>query len=105
MGMMTQVRVLGAAAALLCWHFVAVADAPKPMTSALRDDGTLMVNGKPVMPYGFYISTGHTGNRRLKCVEQVAKIGGGARSCGFHHGDRWAGTYRSWIPCASPWAM
>ena len=74
--MMTQVRVLWAVAALLCWHFVAVADDPKPMTSALRDDGTLLVNGKPVMPYGFYISTGHTGDMRLKCVEQVAKIGG-----------------------------
>lgn len=49
---------------------------PKPMTSAVRTDGTLLVNGKPVLPYGFYISTGHTGDMRLKCVEQVAKIGG-----------------------------
>ena len=50
--------------------------AEKPMASSLRKDGTLLVNGKAVMPYGFYISTGHTGDIRLKCVEQIAKIGG-----------------------------
>ena len=49
---------------------------PKPMTSSLRKDGALLVDGKPVMPYGFYISTGHTGDMRLKCVEQIGKIGG-----------------------------
>ena len=49
---------------------------PKPMTSSLRKDGALLVDGKPVMPYGFYISTGHTGAMRLKCVEQIGKIGG-----------------------------
>lgn len=54
---------------------VAVA-ADKPMTSSVRKDGALLVNDKPVLPYGFYISTGHTGDMRLKCVEQVAKIGG-----------------------------
>ena len=50
--------------------------AEKPMSSSLRNDGTLLVNGKAVMPYGFYISTGHTGDIRLKCVEQIGKIGG-----------------------------
>lgn len=50
--------------------------ADRPMTAALRRDGTLVVNGRPVLPYGFYISTGHTGAVRLRCVEQVAKIGG-----------------------------
>ena len=55
---------------------VAVAADPQPMTSTLRTDGTLLVNGKPVLPYGFYISTGHTGDIRLKCVEQIHKIGG-----------------------------
>ncbi len=54
----------------------ATAADPKPMTSALRADGTLLVSGKPILPFGFYISTGHTGDMRLKCVEQVAKIGG-----------------------------
>ncbi|MBY0513636.1 MAG: hypothetical protein K2P78_06955 [Gemmataceae bacterium] len=54
----------------------AVAADPKPMTATLRADGTLLVNGKPVLPYGFYISTGHTGDMRLRCVEQVAKVGG-----------------------------
>lgn len=49
---------------------------PEPMISALRKDGTLQVNGKSVLPYGFYISTGHTGDLRLRCVEQVHKIGG-----------------------------
>jgi hypothetical protein len=49
---------------------------PKPMTSSLRKDGSLLIDGKPVFPYGFYISTGHTGDMRLKCVEEVAKIGG-----------------------------
>ncbi len=49
---------------------------PKPMVSSLRADGTLLVNGEPVLPYGFYISTGHTGDVRLKCVEQIHKIGG-----------------------------
>jgi hypothetical protein len=51
-------------------------DEPKLMTSNVRKDGTLLVNGKPVLPYGFYISTGHTGDMRLKCVELVHKIGG-----------------------------
>jgi hypothetical protein len=50
--------------------------ADKPMVSSLRKDGTLLVNGKSVLPYGFYISTGHTGDMRLKCVEEVHKIGG-----------------------------
>jgi len=49
---------------------------PKVMTSSLRDDGTLLVNGKPVMPYGFYISTRHTGDIRLKCVEEIHRVGG-----------------------------
>lgn len=62
--------------ACACWLGTAVAADPKTMTSALRADGTLLVNGKPVLPYGFYISTGHTGDMRLKCVEQVARIGG-----------------------------
>jgi hypothetical protein len=42
----------------------------------LRSDGTLIVRGKPVLPYGFYISTGHTGDLRLRCVELVHAIGG-----------------------------
>jgi hypothetical protein len=54
----------------------ALAGDPRPMTSTLRQDGTLLVNGKPVLPYGFYISTGHTGDMRLRCVEQVHAIGG-----------------------------
>jgi len=49
---------------------------PKTMTSTVRKDGTLLVDNKPVLPYGFYISTGHTGDMRLKCVELVHKIGG-----------------------------
>ncbi len=49
---------------------------PKPMTSSFRKDGALLVNGKSVMPYGFYISTGHSGDIRLKCVEQIGMIGG-----------------------------
>ena len=56
--------------------FVAPGGDPMNMTSALRQDGVLLVNGKPVFPYGFYISTGHTGDIRLKCVEQIAKMGG-----------------------------
>ena len=56
--------------------FVAPSGDPMNMTSALRQDGVLLVNGKPVFPYGFYISTGHTGDIRLKCVEQIAKMGG-----------------------------
>ncbi len=54
----------------------AVAADPKPMTSSLSKYGTLLVNGQAVMPYGFYISTGHTGDMRLKCVEQTHAIGG-----------------------------
>ncbi len=54
----------------------ALAAEPKPMTSTLRKDGALLVDGKPVLPYGFYISTGHTGDMRLKCVERIHAIGG-----------------------------
>jgi hypothetical protein len=61
---------------LTCSGWPAVAADTQPMTATLRADGTLLVNGKPVRPYGFYISTGHTGDMRLRCVEQVAKVGG-----------------------------
>ena len=47
-----------------------------PMRSTLRADGTLLVDGVPTLPYGFYISTGHTGDRRLRCVELVHAAGG-----------------------------
>ena len=60
----------------LVWLSVASAADPKPMAATLRKDGTLLVAGKPVLPYGFYISTGHTAEMRLKCVERVAEIGG-----------------------------
>ena len=50
--------------------------AAEPTTAAFDKNGSLLVNGKPVLPYGFYISTGHTGDMRLKCVEQIHKIGG-----------------------------
>ena len=63
-------------AILLSLTACAMAADPKLMTSSLRKDGTLLVNGKAVMPYGFYISTGHTGDMRLKCVEQTHAIGG-----------------------------
>ncbi len=53
-----------------------LAGAAEPMTSTLRADGTLLVDGKPVLPYGFYISTGHTGDVRLRCVEQTHAAGG-----------------------------
>ena len=56
--------------------FAGLTSAVEPMKATLRDDGTLLVDGKPVMPYGFYISTGHTGDIRLKCVEQIHEIGG-----------------------------
>lgn len=49
---------------------------PNPTTATVREDGTLIVCGREVLPYGFYISTGHTGDIRLKCVEAVHKIGG-----------------------------
>ncbi|MFO0936190.1 MAG: hypothetical protein U0798_06715 [Gemmataceae bacterium] len=49
---------------------------PKPMKATLRNDGTLLVNDKPVLPYGFYISTRHTAAIRLKSVELVHQIGG-----------------------------
>lgn len=48
---------------------------PAVMTSSLRKDGTLLVDGKPMLPYGFYISTRHTGDIRLKCVEDAYKAG------------------------------
>jgi hypothetical protein len=73
---MTRFLVFAVMLAWVGWSSTAEATDPKPMTSTLRADGTLLVNGKPVLPYGFYISTGHTGDMRLKCVEQVAKIGG-----------------------------
>ena len=73
---MKWIGLSGIASAFLCCASGAHAADPKPMTSSLRKDGTLLVDGKPVMPYGFYISTGHTGAIRLKCVEQIAKIGG-----------------------------
>lgn len=63
-------------ALVVCLSATLATAADKPMTAELRTDGALLVNGKPVFPYGFYISTGHTGEMRLKCVEQVAKIGG-----------------------------
>ena len=50
--------------------------AADPMKSTMSKSGVLLVDGTPVMPYGFYISTGHTGDVRLKCVEQIHKIGG-----------------------------
>ena len=50
--------------------------AADPMKSTMSKSGVLLVHGKPVMPYGFYISTGHTGDVRLKCVEQIHEIGG-----------------------------
>ncbi len=53
-----------------------LAGAAEPMASTLRPDGTLLVDGKPVLPYGFYISTGHTGDVRLRCVEQTHAAGG-----------------------------
>ena len=56
--------------------FAGLAGAAEPMTSSLRSDGTLLVSGKPVLPYGFYVSTGHTGDVRLKCVEQTHRAGG-----------------------------
>ncbi len=61
---------------LLVSAWTVVAAEPTVMVSSFRDDGTLLVSGKPVLPYGFYISTRHTGDIRLKCVEQVHKIGG-----------------------------
>ena len=72
----TRDRIVWAIVTWVSFMPVAVAADPPPMTSTLRQDGTLLVNGKPVLPYGFYISTGHTGDVRLKCVEQVHKIGG-----------------------------
>jgi hypothetical protein len=53
-----------------------IAGEPDPGAVALRKDGALIVRGKPVLPYGFYISTGHTGDMRLRCVELVHEIGG-----------------------------
>lgn len=73
---MTRSLVSAVVLAWAGWLSTAEAAEPKLMTSTLRADGTLLVDGKPVLPYGFYISTGHTGEMRLKCVEQVAKIGG-----------------------------
>ena len=73
---MKWIRVCCITFAFLCCAFGVRAAEPKPMTSSLRKDGTLLVDGEAVMPYGFYISTGHTGDIRLKCVEQIAKIGG-----------------------------
>lgn len=69
---------LAAALALTLPGLAAGGDSPPagPTRSALRDDGVLLVNGRPVLPYGFYISTGHTGDLRLKCVELVHRIGG-----------------------------
>jgi hypothetical protein len=47
-----------------------------PSRCAVRPDGVLVVNGSPVFPFGFYISSGHTGAIRTRCVELVAGIGG-----------------------------
>jgi hypothetical protein len=55
---------------------LAFAGDPPADAVTLRQDGALLVRGKPVLPYGFYISTGHTGDLRLKCVELVHDIGG-----------------------------
>ena len=69
-------------AALLAIIFSTVARSAEPprLTSPsradLRADGVLRVNGEAVFPFGFYISTGHTGAIRTKCVELVAEIGG-----------------------------
>ena len=46
-----------------------------PMTSSLRADGALLVNSRPVLPYGFYISTEHTAADRLRCVEAAHAAG------------------------------
>jgi hypothetical protein len=73
---MLFLRILLGLLAPLVLIFSALAADPTPMTSTLRRDGTLLVNDKPVLPYGFYISTGHTGDMRLRCVEQVHAIGG-----------------------------
>jgi hypothetical protein len=56
----------------------AIADEPIPRPSTettLRNDGVMLVNGKPVIPCGFYISTGHTGELRIRCVELMAEAG------------------------------
>jgi hypothetical protein len=56
----------------------ATADEPKPRTASvttLRSDGVMLVNGKPVIPRGFYISSGHTGAIRTRCVELMAECG------------------------------
>ncbi len=47
-----------------------------PVVCTLRKDGVLLINGKPKLPYGFYISTGHTGDMRVRCVEAIHAIGG-----------------------------
>ncbi len=73
---MTTVRL-----ALLGIFFVGTIDSvgatePSQDIVTLRKDGALLVRGKAVLPYGFYISTGHTGDMRLRCVELVHEIGG-----------------------------
>jgi hypothetical protein len=50
------------------------ADGP-PTRTTLRDDGVVLVNGVPFIPRGFYISTGHTGAIRTRCVELMAEAG------------------------------
>ena len=64
------------AALVACLFAVTPAVAAPPTVAELRADCTLLVNGKPVFPYGYYISTGHTGDLRLKCVEMVHAAGG-----------------------------
>ena len=64
--------------ALAAFASLAAALPAGPTVSTLRADGALLVNGKPVFPCGFYISTGHTGDSRLRCVELVHSIGGNA---------------------------
>ena len=71
-----MIKFLLAFALLILLLVAAESVAVEPMTAAVRKDGTLLVNNKTILPYGFYISTGHTGDMRLKCVELVHKIGG-----------------------------
>ncbi len=60
---------------LVTW---AKADGPRlrgPTRTTLRNDGVMLVNGMPVIPRGFYISSGHTGAIRTRCVEVMAECG------------------------------
>ena len=68
-------RTLPALIAMVGLSVGAAAAEPAVMTSSLRKDGVLLVDGKPMLPYGFYISTRHTGDIRLKCVEEAHRVG------------------------------